>query len=128
LMSTSMTNPPSPGDVEMGGIVPPQRQRLQLESEQAEDNKAHGSILKLISVVAIFYSGMITVVAQGTRLHCVHWWIPFLLILIVSVAVAIATSCQLKKIPRSPRKVCICTPAALAEIQKHLNVLRASCS
>lgn len=123
-----MTNPPCPGDVEMGGIVPPQHPRLQLESEQAKVNKAYGSILKLISVLAIFYPGMITVVAQGTRLHCVHWWIPFSLILIVSGAVAIATSCQLKKFPRSPLKVCNCTPAALAEIEKHLNVLCTSCS
>ena len=126
-----MTNPPSSGDEEMGGIVPPQRLSPQLESEEAEVNKAYGSILKLSKlslVLAISDSGMITVVAQGTRLQCVHWWIPFLLILIVSGAVAIATSCQLKKISRSPGKVCICIPAALAEIEKHLNVLRTSCS
>lgn len=123
-----MTNPPSPGDEEMGGIVPPQRRRQQLESEQAEVNKAYGSILKLILVLSIFDFGMITIVAQGTRLHCVHWWIPFSLILIVSGAVVIATSCELKKISRSPRKVCICTQAALAEFEKHLNVLCTSCS
>lgn len=79
-MSTSMTNPPSPGDEEMGGFGPPQRP--QLESEQAEVHKAYGSILKLSLVLAF---GMITVVAQETsRFHCVHWWIPFSLILIVS--------------------------------------------
>ena len=122
-----MTNPPSPGDEEMGGFGPPQRP--QLESEQAEVNKAYSFILKLSSLLAIVDSGTITVVAQGTsRFHCVHWWIPFSLILIVSGAVTIATSCQLKKISRSPRKVSICTPAALAEIEKHLNVLRTSCS
>ena len=123
-----MTNPPSPGDEEMGGIVPLQRLRLQLESEQAEVNKAYGSILKLILVLSIFDFGMITIVAQGTRLHCVHWWIPFSLILIVSGAVVIATSCQLKKISRSSRNVGICTQAALAEFEKHLNVLCTSCS
>ncbi len=123
-----MTNPPFPVDEETGGIVPQQRQRSQLESEQAEANRAYGSILKLNLVLAIFSSGMMTVVAQGTRLHCVHWWIPFSLILIVSGAVVIATSCQLKKISRSPRKVCICTQAALAEFEKHLNVLCTSCS
>ena len=76
-----------------------------LEPEHLMGYKANGHILKLLGGLLTIYTLVFTTLAQGKRLRCVHWWIPFSLVLIVSVAVAIAVFCQLKKMSRSARQV-----------------------
>ena len=76
-----------------------------LEPDRLMGHKAYGYILKLLGGLLIIYTLVFTTLAQGTRLRCVHWWIPFSLVLIPSVAVATAVFFQLKKMSRSARQV-----------------------
>lgn len=76
-----------------------------LDPEHLMGQREYGSILKLLQVLLIICTGVFTVLAQGPRLHCKHWWIPFSIVLMVSVAVTIATFCELKKISRNSRQV-----------------------
>lgn len=78
-----------------------------LEPDRRMGHKAYGYILKLLGGLLTIYTMVFTTLAQGPRLHCEHWWIPFALVLIASVAVAIAVFCQLKKLSRSARQVCL---------------------
>ena len=64
-------------------------------------------ILELLGGLLTIYVTVLRTLAQETRLHCEHWWIPFFFVLIVSVAGAVAVFFQLKKMPRSARQVCL---------------------
>ena len=78
-----------------------------LEPDRLMGHKAYGYILELLGGLLTNYTLVFTTLAQGPRWHCEHWRIPFSLVLIVSVAVAIAVFFQLKKMSRSARQVCL---------------------
>jgi hypothetical protein len=78
-----------------------------LEPDRLMAHKEYGYIRKLLQGLLTIYTLVFTTLAQGPRWHCEHWWIPFSLVLIVSVAVAIAVFCQLKEVSRSARQVCL---------------------